>query len=96
MNGNIVIDINQYPGAAMYAKLHNISFKQLVENFLMKFQVPTSQSESQDVETDDFLNSIDDELMKGLAEFAVKEHRAGRCLTQDQVENSVMEAMGWD
>ena len=33
--------------------------------------------------------------MKGLAEYAVKEHRAGRCLTQEQVEKSVMEAMGW-
>ena len=35
------------------------------------------------------------ELMKGLAEYAVKEHRAGRCLTQEQVEKSIMEAMGW-
>ena len=37
----ITIDVNQYPEAAMYAKLHNISFKQLVENLLMKFQTPT-------------------------------------------------------
>ena len=36
------------------------------------------------------------ELMKGLAEYAVKEHRAGCCLTQEQVEKSVMEAMGWN
>ena len=33
--------------------------------------------------------------MKELAEYAVKEHRAGRCLTQEQVEKSVMETMGW-
>ncbi len=38
MNSNIVIDIKQYPGAAMYAKMHNISFKQLIDNFLKKFQ----------------------------------------------------------
>ena len=39
--------------------------------------------------------SLSPELMKELAECAVKEHRAGRCLTQEQVEKSVMEAMGW-
>ena len=39
--------------------------------------------------------SLSPELMKGLAEYAVKEHRAGRCLTQEQVEKSIMEAMGW-
>lgn len=31
--------------------------------------------------------SLSPELMKELAEYAVKEHRAGRCLTQEQVEN---------
>ena len=40
MNSNIVIDIKQYPGAAMYAKMHNISFKTLFpyRRFLKKFQ----------------------------------------------------------
>ena len=37
--------------------------------------------------------SLSPELMKELAEYAVKEHRAGRCLTQEQVEK--METMGW-
>lgn len=41
MNNDLVLNIDQYPGAAMYAKLHNISLKQLVENFLMKFQMPS-------------------------------------------------------
>ena len=40
--------------------------------------------------------SLSPELMKELAEYAVKEHRAGRCLTQEQVEKSVIEAMGWN
>ena len=39
--------------------------------------------------------SLSPKLMKELAEYAVKEHRAGRCLTQEQVEKSVMETMGW-
>ena len=37
-NGNIEINISQYPGVAMNAKLHNISFKQLVDILLKKFQ----------------------------------------------------------
>ena len=39
--------------------------------------------------------SLSPEVMKELAEYAVKEHRVGRCLTQEQVEKSVMETMGW-
>ena len=36
----IIIDANQYPEAAAYAKLHNIIFKKLVEGLLTKFQSP--------------------------------------------------------
>lgn len=47
----------------------------------------------------DALSTLEDqlspELMKGLAKYAIKEHRAGRCITSEQVENSIMEAMGW-
>ena len=46
--------------------------------------------------TTDLINQLSPELMKELAEYAVKEHRACRCLTQEQVEKSVMEAMGWN
>ena len=42
----------------------------------------------------DFANQLSPELMQGLAEYAIKEHRAGRCLTTKQVEENVMEAMG--
>ena len=45
---------------------------------------------------DDLINQLSPELMKKLAEYAVKEHRAGRSLTQEQVEKAVMEAMGWN
>ena len=38
----IIIDANQYPESAAYAKLHNISFKQLVEGLLTKFQATTT------------------------------------------------------
>ncbi len=45
MDGDIVLNANQYPGAMKYAKLHNISFKQLVESCLAKFQLPTAKKE---------------------------------------------------
>lgn len=43
----------------------------------------------------EFANQLSPELMQGLAEYAIKEHRTGRCLTTKQVEENVMEAMGW-
>jgi len=43
----------------------------------------------------EFTNQLSPELMQGLAECAIKEHRAGHCLTTAQVEQNVMEAMGW-
>ena len=38
MSTNIVLDINRYPEVAIYAKRHNISVKQLVEDLLTQFQ----------------------------------------------------------
>lgn len=49
MNNDLVIDAKQFPGAVMYAKLHNMSFKQLVENFLMKFQTSSVAKEKKEV-----------------------------------------------
>lgn len=45
MENDIVIDTSQYPGAARYAKLHNITFKQLVESLLQKFQTTPATKE---------------------------------------------------
>lgn len=58
MNGDLIIDINQYPGAAMYAKLHNISFKQLVETFLMKFQITSTVKEDASLELPPHLEKL--------------------------------------
>ncbi len=54
----ITIDVNQYPEAAMYAKLHNISFKQLVENLLMKFQTPTVAENQPDMQLPPHLEKL--------------------------------------
>ena len=37
-------------------------------------------------------NAVQD---RGLAEIAVKEHRAGHCISHGQVKESIMESMGW-
>ena len=46
-------------------------------------------------EMDDFYSQLSPELMQGLAEIAVKEHRAGHCISHGQVKESIMESMGW-
>jgi len=99
----ITIDSKIYHGAEMYAKLHNISLKQMVEKYLTKFQVGTySLTTSEDAakelysQENELLNGLSSSLMKGLAEYAVREHRNGHCLTQEQVECSIMEEMGWN
>lgn len=44
---------------------------------------------------DSLISRLSPELMKGLAKRAVKEHREGHCVTQQQVEKEIMEEMGW-
>lgn len=52
--------------------------------------------ESLDASTEEnFCSQLSPELMQGLAEFAVKEHRAGHCIAHEQVENSIMESLEW-
>lgn len=46
-------------------------------------------------EMDDFCSQLSPELMQGLVEIAVKEHRAGHCISHGQVKESIMESMGW-
>ena len=95
MNNDLVLNIDQYPGAAMYAKLHNISLKQLVENFLMKFQMPSVQTESLNVNTEEFLDSIDEKLMKKTFEKIHQDYLAGKCKTHEQVMAEMLEKRGW-
>ena len=98
----ITIDSNIYQGAEMYAKLHNVSLRQMVEAYLAKFQVTvssktTSVDDIEDInEKNEFLEGLSPSLMKSLGEYAVREHRSGHCLTQEQVESSIMEEMGWN
>ena len=61
----------------------------LISNSLVSEKTPDAS------EMDDFCSQLSPELMQGLAEIAVKEHRAGRCIPHAQVEESIMESMGW-
>lgn len=54
-----------------------------------------SENLDKDSHEESFEDQLSPELMKGLAKYAIKEHRAGHCITSEQVENSIMEAMGW-
>ena len=44
---------------------------------------------------DDFIASIPVDLMQRLAEHAVKECEAGRCIPHEQVKVMLKERMGW-
>ena len=54
-----------------------------------------SQEAMMAFEEDEFCSQLSPDLMQGLAEFAVKEHRAGHCISHGQIEKSIMESMGW-
>lgn len=41
----ISIDSNIYRGAEIYAKLHNVSIKQMVERYLQRFQMPVAHEQ---------------------------------------------------
>ncbi len=94
MNNELLIDINQYPGAAMYAKLHNISFKQLVENLLMKFQYP-STADDETFAPESYLESLDEDLMKQTFEAAHQDYLVGRCIPNTQVVDYIKNELGW-
>lgn len=93
MNNDLLIDINQYPGAVMYAKLHNISIKQLVDSFLMKFQ---ASPVIEDIfETEESLDGIDEKLMLQTFETAHQDYLAGRCVPNSQVLDYIKDELGW-
>ncbi len=46
----ITIDSNIYRGAEKYAKLHNVNLKKLVEDFLMKLQMPSMETQETELQ----------------------------------------------
>ncbi len=93
MNNDVILNTNQYPGAMMYAKLHNISFKQLVESFLMKFQLPSEMEAV--AETEDSLGSIDVTLMRRTFDAVNQDYLAGRCIPNSQILDYIKSELEW-
>lgn len=91
----IAIDSNIYKGAEMYAKLHNISVERLVEKFLMTFQKPSSETDAVADDSADFLNALDEDLMKQTFEAAHQDYLAGRCIPNSQVVDYIKSELGW-
>ena len=91
----IAIDNNIYKGAEIYAKLHNISVERLVEKYLLTFQKPSSEIETVAENTDDFLDSLDEDLMKQTFETAHQDYLAGRCIPNSQVVDYIKSELGW-
>ena len=89
----ITVDSNIYRGAEIYAKLHNISVDRLVEKYLMTFQMPSSESLNK--ESDDYLDSLDEDLMKQTFEAAHQDYLAGRCKTHEQVMAEMKAKYAW-
>ena len=89
----ITVDSNIYRGAEIYAKLHNISVDRLVEKYLMTFQMPSSESLNK--ESDDYLDSLDEDLMKQTFEAAHQDYLAGRCIPNSQVVDYIKSELGW-
>ena len=54
----ITIDSNIYQGAERYAKLHNVNLKQLVENFLMKLQMSSSETQKMELQLPERLERL--------------------------------------
>lgn len=79
----------------MYARRHNISVKQLVENLLLKFQTPSTQLEAHELDTEDFLDAIDENLMRKTFETIHQDYLSGKCKTHKQVMAEMMEKRGW-
>ena len=89
----ITVDSKIYRGAEIYAKLHNISVDRLVEKYLMTFQMPSSESLNK--ESDDCLDSLDEDLMKQTFEAAHQDYLAGRCKTHEQVMAEMKAKYAW-
>ena len=60
---------------------------------LLEVSLLEEQNDKSDME--DFLGQIDEEALKAAAEFAYKESKAGHCIPNSEVFESVMEEMGW-
>ena len=89
----LTIDQAIYDGAEMYAERHNVSVRQLVEDFLVSIQlsdkpIPVNKEFSDD-------ERIDETMLIECFEFAHKEYIDGKCKSHSQVISEMKRNRGW-
>ena len=86
------IDQNIYNGAEIYAKRHNVSVQQLVEDYLISIQMVDKQIFGEH-ESDD--EHVDEALLAKCYEYAHKDYLKGKCKPHSQVISEIKHKMGW-
>ena len=89
----LTIDQKIYNGAEMYAKKHNVSVKQLVEDYLVSIlmmdKTTTVKNDCSDEE------KIDETMLIECFKYAHKEYLDGKCKPHSQVISEIKQKMGW-
>ena len=89
----LTIDQKIYNGAEMYAKRHNVSVQQLVEDFLVSIQMLDKQTPVNNDFSDD--ERIDETMLIECFEFAHKEYIEGKCKPHSQIISEMKRNRGW-
>ena len=89
----LTIDQNIYNGAEMYAKRHNVSVQQLVEEYLISIQMlDRPLCDSNECSYDEH---VDENLLLECFEYAHKDFLDGRCKPHSQVISEIKQRRGW-
>ena len=58
-------------------------------------EISLENDESQPSNVENFLEGIDESLLKRAAEYAHKQYLEGKCIPHDEVMDKIKEEMGW-
>ncbi|OYP68385.1 hypothetical protein CIK98_03355 [Prevotella sp. P2-180] len=89
----LTIDQKIYNGAEMYAKKHNVSVKQLVEDYLVSIiMMDKSAPVNKDYSYEEI---IDETMLLDCFDYAHKEYLDGKCKSHSQVISEIKQEKGW-
>ena len=89
----LTIDQKIYNGAEMYAKKHNVSVKQLVEDYLVSILMMDKHTPVKKDCSDE--EKIDETMLIECFKYAHKEYLDGKCKPHSQVISEIKQKMGW-
>ena len=89
----LTIDQNIYNGAEIYAKRHNVSVRQLVEEYLVSIQMVEKQIFGEYESADD--EHVDEVLLTKCFEYAHKDYLEAKCKPHTQVISEIKQKRGW-